>query len=93
MLHYSQYRQADKGDKKMKIYKNEMENNQKVENVLCNCCGKEIKKEHGYFVDHLHIEKQWGYFSEKDGREDNFDLCESCYDKFVNSFVLPIEKP
>ena len=74
----------------MKIYKNEITNSQKVEKVLCNCCGKEIKKEHGYFADHLHIEKQWGYFSQKDGRKDDFDICESCYDKFVNSFVLPI---
>ena len=65
-------------------------NSEKVEKVLCNCCGKEIKKEQGYFSDHLHIEKQWGYFSQKDGRKDDFDICESCYDKFVNSFVLPI---
>lgn len=75
----------------MRMYETITENNQKVEKVLCNCCGKEITKEQGYFSDHLHIEKQWGYFSQKDGRKDDFDICENCYDKFVNSFVLPIK--
>ncbi len=74
----------------MRMYETVTRNSEKVEKVLCNCCGKEIKKEQGYFSDHLHIEKQWGYFSQKDGRKDDFDICESCYDKFVNSFVLPI---
>ena len=74
----------------MRMYKNSVVNEEQLEKVLCNCCGKEIVKQQGYFSDHLHIEKQWGYFSEKDGREDSFDLCESCYDKLVNSFVLPI---
>ena len=74
----------------MRMYETVTKNSEKVEKVLCNCCGKEIKKEQGYFSDHLHIEKQWGYFSQKDGRKDDFDICERCYDKFVNSFVLPI---
>ncbi|NDO45950.1 hypothetical protein [Clostridium sp. MD294] len=75
----------------MKVYETVTEDNKRVEKVLCNCCGKEITKQHGYFSDYLHIEKQWGYFSQKDSRKDNFDICENCYDKFVNSFVLPIE--
>ena len=32
--------------------------------IVCDCCGKEIKKEK---EDYLEIEKTWGYFSEKDG--------------------------
>jgi len=91
MLHYNKVNnRAYKGDCVMRVYENVSVNDEKVQKVLCNCCGKEITKQQGYFCDHLHIEKQWGYFSEKDGRQDKFDLCESCYDKIVNGFVIPI---
>ena len=76
----------------MRVYENVSENDKKVQKVLCNCCGKEIAIQQGYFSDHLHIEKQWGYFSEKDGRQDNFDLCENCYDNMVKHFVIPVSQ-
>ena len=75
----------------MRVYENVTANDEKVQKVLCNCCGKEIIKQQGYFCDHLHIEKQWGYFSEKDGEKHSFDLCESCYNKMLASFRLPVE--
>jgi hypothetical protein len=34
----------------------------------------------------------WGYFSEKDGEHHTFDLCESCYDKWIAGFQIPVEK-
>lgn len=76
----------------MKQYKTVEMTKEVLEKVLCNCCGKEITKQQGYFSDFLHVEKQWGYFSQKDGRKDAFDLCENCYDQIVKSFVLPIEQ-
>ncbi len=54
--------------------------------IVCDCCGKEIKKEK---EDYLEIEKTWGYFSEKDGDKHQFDICEHCYDVWVGGFVYP----
>lgn len=36
--------------------------------------------------------KSWGYFSGKDTRDDEFVLCESCYDKLLSSFAIPAVK-
>jgi len=56
--------------------------------VICNGCGREIPWE---TADHFHGEKTWGYFSEKDGRQDGFDLCEDCYDKLTENFKIKIK--
>lgn len=64
-----------------------------LDQVVCNCCGKEIPKDcHGYFEDYIHIEKDWGYFSNKDGKHHSFDLCESCYDKILKNFCISPDK-
>ncbi|WP_317855910.1 hypothetical protein [Chakrabartyella piscis] len=59
-----------------------------VSKVVCNCCGKEIVTNDAKF-DCLHLEKTWGYFSNKDGRQDNLDICEDCYDQWVATFKHP----
>ena len=59
--------------------------------TLCNLCGREIPKTDGFTMDHIHVEKEWGYFSGKDGERHSFDLCESCYDSLVKSFRIPPE--
>ena len=33
----------------------------------------------------------WDFFSEKDGEIHHFDLCEDCYDDWVNQFKLEVE--
>lgn len=38
----------------------------------------------------LHVEKEWGYFSGKDGEIQEFDICEACYDQWVKSFQIPV---
>ena len=74
----------------MRKYKNQKEN--QVQEILCNCCGKKIRIENGMVMEGVfHGQVQWGYFSQKDGRKDEFDLCENCYDRFVKSFALPIK--
>ena len=67
-----------------------VEKNEKIEKIFCNMCGKEIQKSDGFFHDHIHIDKTWGYFSEKDGKTHSFDICETCYDRLLESFVLPV---
>lgn len=60
----------------------------KDDQIFCNKCGKRIEKHaEGVYVDFLHVEKVWGYFSEKDGKRHSFDLCETCYDKMLQDFA------
>lgn len=68
--------------------------NEKVmSQAFCNCCGREMKRDAlGYFEDYLHVEKKWNYFSQKDGEQVQFDLCEECLDKMIENFVIPVEK-
>lgn len=64
-----------------------------VEEIICNKCGKvirvncEIPQEEVFSA-----EKRWGYFSNKDNEVHRFDLCELCYDKFVETFQIPVER-
>lgn len=61
-----------------------------MEQVRCNCCGKEIVAEKGIQKeDVLNIIKDWGYFSSKDMQQHRFVICENCYDSWVLSFKIP----
>lgn len=61
--------------------------------LYCNRCGKKVRvcgdipQE-----DVFHVEKTWGYFSEKDGTRHQWDLCEKCYKDVINGFVIPVEE-
>ncbi|HCT65069.1 MAG TPA: hypothetical protein DIC60_07410 [Lachnospiraceae bacterium] len=60
-----------------------------VGNIYCNMCGRQLKTDkHGYYEDFVHIEKRWGYTSEKDGKEQSVDICEHCWDKFTAGFAI-----
>jgi len=61
------------------------------EPLCCNFCGSLIGSWKGEPFDHIHIEKRWGYLSEKDNETHVFNICEACYDKLAASFVLPPE--
>lgn len=75
----------------MRRYNNEKET--ELIEVKCNSCGKNLLVEQGILKEgHAEIEIKWGYFSHKDGMCHRFDLCESCYDKMVRDFKLPIDK-
>lgn len=60
--------------------------------VTCNQCGRVIPVK-GAIVqeDVLRVEKDWGYFSRKDGARHRWDLCEECYDKLIQGFAIPAE--
>lgn len=67
------------------------EKNQKT--IVCNVCGQ-ILQENGQQIaekDWLTVKKSWGYFSEKDGKNHAFCVCENCYDKWVADFLVPVE--
>ncbi|MFA9464309.1 MAG: hypothetical protein ACERKN_08435 [Velocimicrobium sp.] len=61
--------------------------------IQCNVCGKEVKKENGFLKeDFLMINKEWGYFSNKDIEIHSFKICEECYDKWIATFAIPVVK-
>jgi ribosomal-protein-alanine N-acetyltransferase len=69
-----------------------MEENIK-QKIICNQCGKEIIEKDGRVQeDYLHIKKEWGYFSEKDGVAHEINLCEACYDHMTKQFAVPIKE-
>ena len=75
----------------MRQYK--MQETKEIEKIICNKCGKEIVVKNGVAeADALSVEKRWGYFSNKDNEVHVFDLCEECYDKWIATFLIPIEE-
>ena len=63
-----------------------------MEKLICNCCGKELKVEKGIAKeDYLHVRKSWGYFSKKDGRTQEFILCEDCVEQMAKGFAVPAD--
>ena len=58
----------------------------------CNGCGKVIRWEQDMLQEGvLEIEQTWGYFSGKDGEIHSFCLCEDCYDRIRETFVIPVK--
>lgn len=63
------------------------------QDVFCNMCSKKIRKKQDIPMEEfVSVKKTWGYFSEKDGMTQEFDLCEKCYDEFVCRFQIPVEQ-
>lgn len=76
----------------MREYQAVKQETESITKVFCNACGAEIPLVgEGLWADYFHGEKAWGYFSEQDGREDSFDICQSCYDKWTDSFAIKIK--
>lgn len=60
--------------------------------ILCNCCGKELSRVGGRYEDHLHIVKNWGYLSVQDGIVEEMDICPDCLEKWKRTFAIGTEK-
>lgn len=75
----------------MRQYK--IQTTKEVDKIFCNKCGKEIIVKNGMSEEEvLFVQKRWGYFSNKDNEVHEFDLCEECYDQWIATFSIPIEK-
>lgn len=58
--------------------------------LRCNCCGSSLRVEQGIVKEGcVHFRVPFGFFSQKDGQTQEFDLCEACYDKITAGFVIP----
>ncbi len=61
-----------------------------MEQIHCNKCGKVIEMKNGIaHEDYIFIRKEWGYFSAKDGKTQEFVMCEKCMKKLEKDFVIP----
>ena len=48
---------------------------------ICNCCGRVLEQE-----EYINIEKQWGYFSDRDGTIQRGKICEECFERIIKTF-------
>lgn len=69
------------------------ENKKMLLAAKCNCCGRSLRVENGVLKEGCFIGRHdFGYFSAMDGERHSFDLCEACYRKMTEGFVIPVEK-
>lgn len=55
-------------------------------------CGKTIVFGEGHDKeDYVLIQKEWGYFSNKDGRKYTLRMCEDCFDRLTSECVISPE--
>ena len=65
----------------------------RLKRIICNCCGRELKMEKGYLKEEcISVDHTFGYFSRRDGSRQHFDLCEDCYEKWLQTFAVPAEE-
>lgn len=63
-----------------------------LEAVFCNCCKKELLVKNGILKEEcITVSHDFGYFSERDGETQEFDLCEECYAKITARFKIPAD--
>lgn len=61
--------------------------------VICNKCGKKLVEENEILKeDYIHIKKEWGYFSKKDGIVWELNLCEQCADLLDEELMNPAKR-
>lgn len=61
-----------------------------MDNIVCNKCGRILKAKNEIFhQDFIHVCKSWGYFSKRDGRTQEFIICEACVEKLEREFAVP----
>ncbi len=70
----------------MRVYSEQKE----LMEVSCNCCGKRLLVENGFLKEEcIHVEHDFGFFGTKDGLSHKLDLCEDCYGKMTEGFLIP----
>ena len=75
----------------MRKYTNQK--HEEVEESYGDRCREKISLENGILEEGIfHGKVTWGYFSEKDMEQHEFDLCEACYDKMIQAFTIPVDR-
>lgn len=64
-----------------------------MDNIVCNECGKTLKSENGIVREEfVRVCKSWGYFSRKDGKTQEFVICEDCMESLAKKFTIPVKE-
>ena len=64
-----------------------------MDSIFCNKCGRRLNEECGIVhEDFVKVCKPWGYFSKKDGKTQEFVICEACMDQLTKDFVLAVKE-
>ena len=65
----------------------------KLLEARCNQCGKPMHVENGFLKEGcFHGENVFGYFSTRDGSRHSWDMCEECYNRLIQGFVIPVDE-
>lgn len=65
--------------------------NQIITGIVCNKCGRKLTMEKDCIIEgYFQADYTFGYFSNKDGENHQWDLCEDCYDAIVAAFQIPV---
>lgn len=76
----------------MRVFKKVEAQVEELDEVICNMCGEKVEKDlYGNFADFVEVNKIWGYNSGHDGENHCFDLCEKCYNNFIDNFKIPVK--
>ena len=76
----------------VRVYYQEAKPEKRLDRVICNRCGKQLKVKEGILREGcFRAEYEFDYFSKKDGCIYSFDLCEDCFDAWVEQFRQPPE--
>jgi len=67
----------------MRKVKKEVKEQEIVEDIICDCCGKSCKTDYGF--EYMTMLAKWGFGSNKDMERWGAHICERCVDeKFSN---------
>ena len=72
----------------MKIFKKELEETDKITDVICDICGKSCKySDSETSLEYASIEVNWGYYSHKDLTTWTAQICEKCVDEKLDNLI------
>ena len=73
----------------VRTYKTVHKEEQEVESVICNMCGKPIDSR---WDISLSVDKKWAYGTKWDGETHSFDICEDCYKELIGKFAVAVTR-
>ena len=74
---------------KMITTKTETVQQEVVDKIYCNKCGKQIYDSTWHHEEGMTTTASFGYGSNKDGLCESWSLCDDCYDELIKTFKHP----
>ena len=77
----------------MRQYEEMTKTVKKVKAIQCNACGKRISMHAGVPAESVvTIRHRYGYPSKRDGDVCRIDICESCFEAWVDMMTIPADR-